>query len=347
MTDGRPRIVGLGHAVPEQVRGNDAPIFDWLKSHPQYGNKLFEGYKERRVLADGEDLMTVMVPAAQQAIETSGLVPDDIDLLLGCGSVSPFATPNELGHLHQKLGLPARTWVLPLNNEFSNFNAGLLLADGLIRAGRARNVLVVNGGAWTRYVNYHTPQSISAGDGAGAAVIGVQGGDPLAQWEIVDHCTITQSEYFGSMFMQGDRVSSSAAGGTADAPGLWTDPYFHITERGIEGFKEFAVKVAPTAVTTLLQRHGLSGANAALIAHQASAVLLEAWQQVIQPKQFVQTITEFANMTVANIPVTLSWSRVNAPVTTEYLVLFALGVEMHANALLLRRCRATDMPLAD
>ena len=40
--------------------------------------------------------------------------------------------------------------------------ADQLLADAMIRAGRVRTALVVVGTNWTRHVDYHTPQAISA-----------------------------------------------------------------------------------------------------------------------------------------------------------------------------------------
>ena len=46
------------------------------------------------------------------------------------------------------------------------------MSDALIRAGRATYVLIALGDNWTRYVSYHTPQSVSAADGAAALVMG-------------------------------------------------------------------------------------------------------------------------------------------------------------------------------
>ena len=85
-------------------------------------------------------------------------------MLLGLCVGESVGDPNELSHLHQMLGMPQSTYVVPLNNEFSNFNAGLLFADAFIQAGRAKNILVVIGGNWTQHVNYHTVQSVSAAD---------------------------------------------------------------------------------------------------------------------------------------------------------------------------------------
>jgi 3-oxoacyl-[acyl-carrier-protein] synthase III len=328
----QPRITGLGYSVPAGIRTNEDPIFDWLKAHPTPGNP-FQGYKERRVLSRNEDLMTIMVPAAEQAMASAGIDPSQVDILLGFASISPYPDPNDLCLLHRRLGLPARAWVVPLNSEFSNFNAGLFFADALIRAGRAKNVLIVVGGNWTRHVDYHTVQSISAADGAGAAVVSLSG-DPTL-WQLIDQCTLTDSSQFGTMFTAGTRydVHPPREGHSH----LWSNPVFHITPEGFTAFGSFGAKAAPAAILDLLARHNLQGSDIALITHQASQLLLTAWQNTIQPAQFVETIQQFANMTVANIPVTLAWSVANNPITQPNLVLFALGPDMHANALLLHR----------
>jgi 3-oxoacyl-[acyl-carrier-protein] synthase-3 len=333
MTDQQPRILGVGYFVPPNLRANDDPIFDWLKAHIPPGSNPFQGYKTRVVLGPGEDLMTMMLPAALNALQDAELDASDIDLMLGYASVSPYTTPNELAHLHQMLHLSESCYVVSLNNEFSNFNAGLLFADASIRAGRAKNVLIVGGGNWTRHVSYHTVQSVSAADGAGAAVVGPSA--DVTKWRVVDQQALMDTGYFGSMFMQGQRFPQQPP--QDGQQWLWSEPFFQITNEGMQGFAAFGGKSAPTAVTTLLSRNKIPASSVTLIAHQASSVLFEMWQKVLQPAQMIETITDFANMTVANIPVNLAWSVANNPITQNNLVLFALAPDMHAHALLLQR----------
>ena len=198
-------------------------------------------------------------------------------------------------------------------------------------------LLFVVGCNWSRYVDYHTPQAISAADGAAAVVLGVptRTADANALFEVVDHETATHAEYFGSMFMQGDRRETLP--GSKPGAELWTPPYFHITAAGQEGFKTVGVGVAASVASTVMQRSGLTGADVALIGHQASRVLLDQWTKELQPACVVETIAKFANMTVANIAVNLAWSKTNLPIVQDHLVLLALGPDMHANAILLRR----------
>lgn len=312
-----PRIVGTGWKVPDKVRRNDDPVFDWLHENQPPGRDLFKGYVERRVLAPGETLMTLMVPAARKAMEAAGVGPGDIDMLIGYASVSPYETPNELAHLHKALALDARAFVVPINCQFSNFNASLLMAHALISSGAAGTVLVVVGGNWTQHVDYRSYQAISAADGAGAAVLRLSA--DTSRFRFIDQSAITDSSYFGGMYM-------------AREPS-----HFQINELGLKGFGEFGVRRAPGAVTALLAKQGLSGADISLVSHQASSVLLDAWSAAIGPAQYIHTIPQFANMTLANIPVNLAWAEERQPIRKDHLVLLGIGAEQHANAQLWRR----------
>jgi len=330
MAQALPRLTGLGFSVPANIRTNDDPIFDWLKAHGG-GEGLFTGYNQRRVLVPGEDLMTIMLPAAQNAMADAGLFASDIDLLIGMGSVSAYITPNNVCQLHHLLGLPESCPAVPLNREFSSFNYGVVMADALIRAGRAHNVLIVVGTNWTRHVSYHTPQSISAGDGAGAAVVSLSSDG--SRWSLMDDLSITDTQFYGTMFMRGDPVDPIPP----QTGPLFTSSYFHITKEGIDTYKQFGIMTAPSAVSQVLARNGLKGSDVAMTAHQSSSVLLDAWAQTIQPAQLLSTITIFANMTGATIPVNVAWAPGNYPVTPNYLVCLALGPDAHADAMLLKR----------
>lgn len=325
MSAARIGLVGLGQALPATVRTNDDPIFDWLRQHHPQGVDLFQGYVTRRVLAPGEALVDLMETAAKQALAGSRVPAAEIDLLIGYASAGDYLTPNTLALLHHRLGLAPRAAVMPIGGEFSTFNYSLVLADGLIRAGRAKNALLAVGGHWTRLVDYHTPQAISAGDGAGAAVLAAM--PDAGTFSVVDVEVDVDASYYGSMYLQGDPVP--------DNPSLFTAPTFHITSAGQEGFKQFGVNVPPEVANRLLARNRLDGSDVALISHQASAVLIDRWATAIKPRQYLHTLPELANMTVANVPVNLAWFQ--GQIATDHVVLLSVGAEMHASAVLLRR----------
>ncbi len=329
MNDSTPRLLGTGFAVPTTVRTNDDPVFDWLKANNPAGMALFTGYDERRVLAPGEDLMTIMLPAAQSALQNAGITVADVDLLLGSGSVSEYESPNELVRLAALLGVRADCWTVPMHNPFTNFNAALVFADSMIRAGRACHVLICIGGNWTRHVDYHTPQAISAADGAGAAVVGL--GGTGAHYELVDFATLNDFSYYGSMYMSGTPIEVTGQ------PPLWTNPVFQITQSGIEGFKTFGETQPPLAALNLMKKHGVTGAEMAMVSHQASSVLLEQWQAALNPAEYFNTIAEFANLALANVALNLACGLQRQEITMNWLLLLGIGPDMHASAVLLRR----------
>jgi 3-oxoacyl-[acyl-carrier-protein] synthase III len=330
----RVALTGVGYAVPPGIRTNDDPIFDWLKAHQTAGQDLFQGYKERRVLArdDGPpDLPTtvvdLMVPAAQQAIAAAGLQPGQVDAILGYASVSEYLTPNALAEVHRRLGLPGTCWIVPVDLE-EDFNTSLVLAQSLIQAGRATNALVVAGCNWTRFVSYHTPESISVSDGAGAAVVGPTS-DP-SRFRIVDAATDTKTSGYGVMFMSGDEV-----GHGADATTTYTAPYFHITPGGFAAVKGFGVTAPAALANRLIARNGLDGPGVALITHQTSRGLIDAWRAAIEPGQYVETLESFANMVSATIPVNLAHDY--ARIEKDYVLLLDVSAELKTTGVLLSR----------
>jgi 3-oxoacyl-[acyl-carrier-protein] synthase-3 len=330
----RVAVAGLGYCVPPLVRTNDDPVFDWLKKHQAPGQDLFQGYKERRVLACADSLCDLprslpdlMVPAARQALADAGLAPGQVEVLLGDASVSEYVTPNELADVHRRLGLPASAWIIPVN-LMASFNTSLLLAHSLVQSGRCRSALVVCGCNWTRHVSYRTAQSISAADGAGAAVVArTTGGTRFA---LADAEAVCATADYGAMYMAGEPAR------TADGV-CFSRPYFHITEAGLGAFQTFGEKAPAEAVNRLLRRNSLAGSQICLISHQASRVLLDAWRAAVGPGQYPDTLEQFGNMVGANVPVNLAYH--GDRIEKDDLVLLAVGPEFMASALLLRRER--------
>jgi 3-oxoacyl-[acyl-carrier-protein] synthase-3 len=333
MTDDHIGIVGLGYQVPARVRLNDDPIFDALKKNKSQEDilALFQGIERRHVLGPDETLVAIMAAAAEKAMIDAGVDAGDIDLLIGCASLSQYIVPSDLGALHARLGLPQRCMPLPLANDFSNFTQSLVIADALLKAGRMKTILVVVGGDWTRAVNYEKGASISAGDGAGAAVL--CGSSTGARWTILDHQALVRSDLYGAMFVSGDVIH---AGGQPQNQ-EYSGPYFHMTDAGVDDFKSFGATTAPISAQMLLKRQRIRGGDATLIGHQASNVLLDAWAKIIEPAAVLSTIENFGNMTVASIAVTLA--ACDPEIQTPYVLLLALGLDMHAHAVLLRRTR--------
>lgn len=64
-------------------------------------------------------------------------------------------------------------------------------------------------------------------------------------------------------------------------------------------------------------------------------MLLKSWSSKLETGPALSTITDFGNMTVASIAVTLAAREED--ITTPYVMLLALGLDLHAHAVLLQR----------
>lgn len=320
-----PAITGWAYAVPDKIVTNDNPIFDYIRSHQLQGQNLFQGYHERRFLEPEQPITDLMLQACCGAIAKAGLSADAVDRLYGYSTVSLASTPNDLGLLHKLLPMRPDARVIAINTEFTNFPDAVEAAHDAILAGRCGNALIAVGSNWTRFVDYRTPAALSAGDGAAAVVLGPRTDE--SQFELVDSEALLGSEYFGTMVMQPEPVPQQG--------GKFTHPYFQILANGAEGFTDFAIPSVPQVVKALLNRHNLTGSDITLATHQASAVMLDQWQKDIQPRFYAQTFDNFANTTLAALPITFAYQYDQIP--TEWVVLCGVGHYFHTTAVLLRR----------
>ena len=325
-----PAILATGSAVPDTVRTNNDPIFNWLKAHPPPGQPLFEGYKERRVLAPDATLADLMVEAAAKALDSAGVAAADVDVVLGYASFGRWAMPNDLVTMAAKLGVPPTAMIMPINSEYANFEHGLLAAEGLLETGRAQTALIVVGADWTRFVDYHTPPSVSAGDGAGAAVMAMSD-DPTC-WRILDVAVAAERQFLGGMYVTADPSVPPLV------PQTYGWPVFHLNATGLQGFKQFGMPEPPALVEEVLARNGLTPGDIAFVGHQTSSVLNDAWKAALKPAVFVSTLEELANMTSASIPVNLD--RCAGQITGDHVVLVGLGPEPSCTVVLLGRASA-------
>lgn len=334
-------ITGHGYALPNNIRTNNDPVFNWVKKNHPAGKELFQGYNQRRVLLPSQNLMTIMVPAALEAIQSAGIASKDIDVLIGYGSVSEYVTPNALNELHGQIKLPARCSVFPVANEFNNFNSALFLANSLLKTTDANHILVVVGCNWTKHMDYRTAVAVGIGDGAGAVVMSKT---DAPQFKMVDFSSYTQSSDYGEMSVHADvldlphkKQKLTDRGQTIDLADKrsYTARYFHLTQAGQEEFQKFGLYAPPSLINQLLLKNKVASKDITLITHQASSVLTNKWNELIRPGQYINTIAELGNMTLATQAV--NFASKNHEIEKDYLVILTISGSSQTMATLFSR----------
>ncbi len=164
VTSSSARITGWGAALPDKVVTN-ADLEETLDTSDEW---IVErtGIRERRI---GSSTTALGIEAAQRAMQGAGVVGADIDLVLLCTSTPDETMPASASAIQQ--GLAVRGGAVDLNAACSGFVYGLVAADGFLRAGMER-VLLIGSETMSRIIDWEDRgTAILFGDGAGAIVL--------------------------------------------------------------------------------------------------------------------------------------------------------------------------------
>lgn len=135
---------------------------DWVRART--------GMNSRCIAADDESLSDMAIGAARDAVEASGLAPDQIDLVI----VASCSTPPPMGSADiVASAIGTASAATDLNAACAGFCYALAVAADSVRMGSAQHVLVVGAERMSTFVDPEDlPTAIVFGDGAGAVVIG-------------------------------------------------------------------------------------------------------------------------------------------------------------------------------
>jgi len=169
MTSLNVHLTGIGSYLPERVLTNAdlEKIVDTTDSWIQERT----GIRERHIIAEGQMTSDMAVEAAKVAMADAGISIDDIDALIVSTTTPDMIFPATATVVQAKLGgkdFPA--W--DIQAVCSGFVYGLAQADGMMRAGMFKRVLLIGSEAMSRIVNWQDRGTcVLFGDGAGAVVL--------------------------------------------------------------------------------------------------------------------------------------------------------------------------------
>ena len=164
------KIYSLGASRGDLVVTNDdiaGPIDssdEWIRQRT--------GIITRRRASNQVSLMDMAVEASKEAIAGAGIDPKEIGAVIFSTISHPYLTPSAATMLAELIGAtPAPAF--DISAACAGYCYGIAQADGLVRSGIAKYVLVVGAEKLSDYID-PTDRSISflLADGAGAAIVG-------------------------------------------------------------------------------------------------------------------------------------------------------------------------------
>lgn len=130
------------------------------------------GIRCRYIAAPTETAADLAVAASEKLFREHGIERQSIDFVLLCTQTPDYPLPTTACLIQQRLGLEEHCGALDFNLGCSGFVYGLALAEGLIQAGAARNILLLTAETYSKYID---PEDRSLrtifGDAAAATLI--------------------------------------------------------------------------------------------------------------------------------------------------------------------------------
>src|SRR5437763_2053682 len=171
----RSIIAGVGSALPtrrvtnEELARTVDTTDEWIVERT--------GIRNRYIAADDETTGTLATEAARRALEHAGLTPADIDLIVLATATPDQTFPSTATKVQAALGIDDCI-AFDVHAVCTGFLYALTVADTMLRAGNARNALVIGAETFSRILDWQDRATcVLFGDGAGALVLSAEKGE--------------------------------------------------------------------------------------------------------------------------------------------------------------------------
>ncbi len=164
------RISGIASYLPDDILDNEM-LSQMVDTNDEWITTRV-GIKQRRILKmDGEGSSYMGAEAVKRLIESTGVNPEEIDLLICATSNPDYRFPSTASVILKKLGLD-KTYGYDIQAACAGFIVALQDANAYVRAGIYKKVIVVATEKMSSMVNYKDRATCPLfGDGAGCVLV--------------------------------------------------------------------------------------------------------------------------------------------------------------------------------
>ena len=282
------KIIATGSYLPEKILTNKDLEKTVDTSHEWIVER--SGINQRHIAAQDELASDLATRAAQRAIETAGLSPDEIDLLIVATTTPDMVFPSTACIVQSKLGISGSP-AFDVQAVCCGFVYALNIADLFIKSGQASNALIIGAEVYSRILDWNDRTTcVLFGDGAGAVVLSASQEPGILKTKL---------------HADGSFRDKLCVPGWVNAGEISGSPM--VTMDGGTVFK-FAVKVFEQTARELLDEANLSIDDVDwFIPHQANIRIMESTAKKLNlPREkLIATVDHHGNTSAASIPLAL------------------------------------------
>ncbi len=268
------RIVGTGSYIPARIVTNDdlSKVLDtsdeWISTRT--------GIHSRHI-AQQEKASDMAVKASKKAIQDSGILAKDIDVIIVATSSPDYAFPSTASLVQKEINA-VNAVCFDVSVACTGFIYAYSIANAYITSGVYKNILIIGTEVMSSHIDWKDRSvCVLFGDGAGAVVV------------------TKDSENISQVIIHND-------GSKAEVLKCGSD---NIYMNGQEVFK-FAVKTVPMSIMEVLNSKSIKKSEIKFyILHQANKRIIEAVAKRLNEdiQKFPMNLSKYGNTSAASIPI--------------------------------------------
>ena len=306
----RAVIKGTGSALPRTAVSNDALATmknidtsdEWIIART--------GIRQRYLAEADETTATLATAAAKAALDDAGLHGRDIDLIVLATATPDQTFPAVATIVQNEIGANGGI-AFDVAAVCSGFLYAMTVAESMIRAGTARNALVIGAETFSRIMDWEDRGTcVLFGDGAGAVVLSGEVGE-VGVLSTAMHADGAHNQL---LYVDGGVSTTGTVG------------FLRMT--GKEVFRHAVTNLASCMVEAMEKAEVTAADIDWLVPHQANARILDATAKKLgfSKDKVVVTVDQHANTSAASVPLALDVARKDGRIKTgDLIVLEAMG----------------------
>ncbi|SCL97493.1 apicoplast beta-ketoacyl-acyl carrier protein synthase III precursor, putative [Plasmodium chabaudi chabaudi] len=302
------KIIGHGHSYPSHEIHNDE-----LKKYIDTNDEWIQtrtGIKKRRILKKNENITTLQVESANQALKTASLNPLDIDMIINASS-TPQNLFGDANNISNELGCK-NSVNMDLTAACTGFVFAFATAYNFLP--KYKNILIIGSDALSNFVDWRDRNTcVLFGDGAGAMIL---------QRTSTNEENNIYGYYLGSNSELNNLLTINFENDKDNLDNPNQNKYGKINMNGKEVFK-YAINKIPKVLKKSVENVNLKLDDVDyFIFHQANIRILESVASTLNiPKsKILVNLDEYANTSAASIPLCFSENIFNGKIKRNNII---------------------------
>ena len=304
-------IVGIGSHAPEKILTN-ADLEKMVDTSDEWITTR-TGMKERHIAADTETTSDIATKAAQKAMDSAGVKPEDIDMIILATITPDMVFPNTAGFVQHNLGAK-NAFCMDIEAACSGFIYALEIGTRFVAAGGVKTALVIGAETLSKITDWEDRNTcVLFGDAAGAAIL-----------QATDRKYGILTTVLGSDGSLAELLMLPGGGSRHPATHETVDERLHYMKMsGREVFKHAVTKMTAAAKKAMKQCGLTIDDIACVVPHQANVRIIEAIGNRLGGgiDKYYMNIQKYGNTSAASIAVALDEASRSGRIKSGDLVL--------------------------